>query len=399
MYWKQEIKLEVLEANANLIDTEVEVEGKSFFASFIYGDSDYKQRRSLWDYLLSLAEARDAAWFITGDFNDMLSNEDKTGGPERAEGSFLDFRTFFAEGDQFDLQHSGDPLSWRGQREDHLVRCRLDRATANSNWAEQFPTTRCTYLAYEGSDHKPLLTVFEPGRKRRRGIFRYDRRLKEYPEVTELIKTTWKEAHLKSVSEKIGLVRGAISRWNKKKQANSRLTIEKKKGELEAAQTNSVNDLQLIHKISDELKAAYKSEEAYWRQRSRLLWLRLGDCNSGFFHATTKNRKRLNDFSVIEDAEGKPVYKEDQIAKVIVQYFEELFTSTPGEREEIINLALEPKVTPEENEQLIKIPSPEEIRNAVFSIHADKAPGPDGFSAGFFHSNWDSIGEDIVNEI
>lgn len=30
LFWKQEIKLEVIEANANLIDTQVEVEGKRF---------------------------------------------------------------------------------------------------------------------------------------------------------------------------------------------------------------------------------------------------------------------------------------------------------------------------------------------------------------------------------
>lgn len=399
LFWKQEIKLEVIEANANLIDTQVEVEGKRFFASFIYGDTDQHQRRSLWDYLISISEARDAPWFITGDCNDILSNEEKKRGTQRPEGSFTDLRTFYAQGDLFDIPHSGDPLSWRGQRGDHLVRCRLDRAAANSTWAELFPTARCVYMAYERSDHKPLLTVFEPCKRKRRGIFRYDRRLKEYPEVSELIKITWEAARSCSVSEKIALVRGAISRWNKTKQANSRIVIEHKKVELEKAQTSSANDLEVIHKISSELKAAYKSEEEYWRQRSRLLWLKLGYRNSGFFHATTKNRKRVNDFSVIEDAEGKPVYKEEKIAKVIVQYFNDLFTSTPSEREEIIKLALQPRITDEENGKLIQIPSPEEIRSAVFFIHPDKAPGPDGFSAGFFHSNWDAIRGDIVSEI
>ena len=399
LFWKQEIKLEVLEANANLIDTEIEVEGNKFFASFVYGDTDKRQRKQLWEYLVILAVERDAPWFITGDFNDLLSNDEKTGGNERPEGSFADLRTFFAEGDLYDLQHTGDPLSWRGQRGDDLVRCRLDRAAANSSWAERFPTARCTYLAYEGSDHEPLISVFDPYKKKRRGIFRYDRRLKDNPEVTELIRETWRQAGAKPVADRISLVRGAISRWNKTKQNNSRLVIESKREELEEAQTSPINDTELINKISKELKAAYNAEEAYWRQRSRLLWLQLGDRNSGFFHATTKNRKRANDLPVIEDMAGNPVYKEDQIARVIVQYFNNLFTSSEGEREEVVNMALEPKVSDEENERLIQIPNAEEIRAAVFSIHADKAPGPDGFSAGFFHSNWDTIGRDIVDEI
>lgn len=141
------------------------------------------QRKLLWDHLVITAELRDSPWFITGDFNDLVSNGEKVGGPERPEGSFSDFRTFLAEGDLFDIQHTRDFLSWKGQRGVHYVRCRLDRAAANTSWAERFPTARCVYLPYESSDHKPLLSIFEPARKKRRGLFWYDRRLKNNPKL------------------------------------------------------------------------------------------------------------------------------------------------------------------------------------------------------------------------
>lgn len=198
------------------------------------------------------------------------------------------------------------------------MRCRLDRAAGNSKWAEDFPTARCMYLAYEGSDHKLVLSIFEPGEKKRRGIFRYDRRMKDNPEVTDIVKQAWKESSNKTISGRIAAVRGAISLWNKKKQNNSRILIQQKQEELETALSSAINDTGLINKISQDLQAAYTAEEAYWKQRSRLLWLRLGDRNSGYFHATTKNRKRANTFSVIEDTDGKMVFKEGQISKVVV---------------------------------------------------------------------------------
>ncbi|XP_013745364.2 uncharacterized protein LOC106447969 [Brassica napus] len=359
LLWKEEIKLEVLDATPNLYDTRIEYQDKVFYASFIYGDTDKQKRKVLWQYLVSLAEMRDSSWFITGDFNDLICNEEKVGGPDRAE----------------------------------------DRAAGNSKWAEDFPTARCMYLAYEGSDHKPVLSIFEPGEKKRRGIFRYDRRMKDNPEVTDIVKQAWKESSNKTISGRIAAVRGAISLWNKKKQNNSRILIQQKQEELETALSSAINDTGLINKISQDLQVAYTAEEAYWKQRSRLLWLRLGDRNSGYFHATTKNRKRANTFSVIEDTDGKMVFKEGQISKVVVQYFHNLFTSIDGDRENIVEMALQPRITPDDNAALIKIPSPSEIKDAVFSIHADKAPGPDGFSASFFHSNWDSIGSDISEEI
>lgn len=156
--------------NANLIDTVIIYQGKSFYASFIHGDCDRKQRLMQWDHMLNRAENHDAPWFVTGDFNDLLSDEEKLGGPTRLESSFVDLRTFFSEGDLFDLRHAGDPLSWRGQRGDHLVRCRLDRAVANRLWAECYPTACCQYLEYESSDRKPLSSFFEHEAKRRRGL-------------------------------------------------------------------------------------------------------------------------------------------------------------------------------------------------------------------------------------
>lgn len=143
----------------------------------------------------------------------------------------------------------------------------------------------------------------------------------------------------------------------------------------------------------------YKSEEEYWRQRSRLLWLKLGDRNTGFFHAVSKNRKRANSFSVLEDEDGLMVYKEEQIGQVIMRYYTSLFTSVEGDREQTVNQAIQRLVSEEDNEKLTARPTPTEIHEAVLAIHADKAPGPDGFSASFFHSNWSTIGPDIVIEI
>lgn len=83
----------------------------------------------------------------------------------------------------------------------------------------------------------------------------------------------------------------AISVWNRTQQRNSMKLIEKKKKELNDALSSPANDRSLIQDISKQLSGAYLSEEEYWKQHSRFLWLKLGDQNTGYFHAIIKTRK------------------------------------------------------------------------------------------------------------
>lgn len=41
----------------------------------------------------------------------------------------------------------------------------------------------------------------------------------------------------------------------------------------------------------------------------------------------------------------------------------------------------------------------QEVKEAVFSINSEKAPGPDGFTGDFFKQNWEVIKEDVYKEV
>lgn len=115
----------------------------------------------------------------------------------------MDIRSFMAACDLYDLRHSGNFFSWRGKRNDHLVHCRLDRAMANSSWAEVYPFSHCEYLRFEGSDHRPIITLLDLTKKKKKGIFRYDRRLKVNEEVRDLIQEAWSADAQEDVDAKI----------------------------------------------------------------------------------------------------------------------------------------------------------------------------------------------------
>lgn len=168
---------------------------------------------------------------------------------------------------------------------------------------------------------------------------------------------------------------------------------------LEQALSASIPDQERIKEIQVALTEAYAEEEAYWRQRSRIQWLQEGDKNSSFFHAVTRGRRARNKFSVVENEAGQAFYEKEQIVQVFGLFYSSMFTSGDTDPEAVVREAISPRISDEANLMLIAIPGIAEVKAAVFSIHPDKAPGPDGFSAGFYQSFWDVIGEDIYQDI
>lgn len=92
-------------------------------------------------------------------------------------------------------------------------------------------------------------------------------------------------------------------------------------------------------------------------------------------------------------------HKEDDITRTISDYFQKFFSANGATNVDIVQDVIHPFVSSEMNTKLILIPTDDEIRAATLSIHADKAPGPDGFTGGFFHYAWNIIGPDVIREI
>jgi len=86
-------------------------------------------------------------------------------------------------------------------------------------------------------------------------------------------------------------------------------------------------------------------EEEYWKTKSRILWLRAGDKNTRLFHAKTKQRRSYNRINAIMDNSGQIRSNEEEIHKVIVDYFEHLYKSDSIEAIDIVVNNIRPRVT------------------------------------------------------
>jgi len=77
---------------------------------------------------------------------------------------------------------------------------------------------------------------------------------------------------------------------------------------------------------SKQLDDLLLKQEIYWAQCSRLSWLKFGDKNTKIFHSKASQRQRRNFIQGIKTSEGEWVKEIEDVAKVAVNYFEDIFS-------------------------------------------------------------------------
>lgn len=89
------------------------------------------------------------------------------------------------------------------------------------------------------------------------------------------------------------------------------------------------------------------------------------------------------------------------IEKHIIDYYTDLFKSQDPSQEEIdvITNCIRPLVTDDMNAELNAPFTETDILKALNDLNPNKAPGPNGFSAGFYQKEWHVIKADVINTV
>jgi mannosylglycoprotein endo-beta-mannosidase len=138
-----------------------------------------------------------------------------------------------------------------------------------------------------------------------------------------------------------------------------------------------------------------REEEIKWFQRAKTTKILKGDNNTKYFHMVANGKRRKTRIFRLEQDEGV-IEGEEQIKSYITKFYKNLFGSLEAGRLSLIEFLVEdiPQVTNTEREMLVAEFSEKEIREAIFQMKHNKAPGPDGFPAEFYQVFWSLIKDD-----
>ncbi|KAG5620274.1 hypothetical protein H5410_005492 [Solanum commersonii] len=138
----------------------------------------------------------------------------------------------------------------------------------------------------------------------------------------------------------------------------------------------------LISQLIPSIARMNKKEEIAWRQRSRTLWLKEGDRNTKYFHRIANAHKRYNNIDQLE-VEGEITQDTKKIEKEVIDFYQRLYTETSRWRP-TSNIPNCPAISLEEKESLQRNFEEDEVLRCLKLCAMDKAPGPEGFTMGFY---------------
>uniref|UniRef100_A0A803P0P8 CCHC-type domain-containing protein n=1 Tax=Cannabis sativa TaxID=3483 RepID=A0A803P0P8_CANSA len=144
MLWRISEEAHLNNYSNNHIDIEVRIPGMvKWRLTGFYGEPNRNLRHHTWNHLRSMAADSSLPWCVIGDFNNIISQEDKKGGRPYPATLITGFQDAISDCHLIDLELRGYQFTWeRSRGTNRAVEIRLDRAMATQQWLNLFNEKR-----------------------------------------------------------------------------------------------------------------------------------------------------------------------------------------------------------------------------------------------------------------
>ncbi|XP_042942688.1 uncharacterized protein LOC122276858 [Carya illinoinensis] len=338
------------------------MDNRNFIVSMVYAKCNHVERRELWR-VLQLDAVQDAPWLCLGDFNTIRGEEEHCGGRPRLRAAIDEFNEFIDNYGFIEMKTVGSKFSWcNGQRGLAWSWSKLDRCLMNVVAANVFPNACCKYMARSTSDHTPLSFVFKNlGTRYGPSSFKFQQMWVSHSNFLNVVKENWSAS-----VDTMGL-------------------------SLETQLQVGFSDLL---GAKEDLEMWMQREETRLSQHVKLRWMEKGEASAKFFKTFGSLKKPI--VQEMRCPDGMCLDSPEAIHSGAVDYFN-LFLKAQVRRElPDLSYLVQNSILEEENDNLLQLPSIQEVKEAMFSIPVDSSPGPDGFGSGFYRACWDIVEDDVV---
>jgi hypothetical protein len=353
--WNDSVKCKILNYCRNFINLEVDdAETGVWRLTCYYGLPERGRRKHAWDMLRDLRNMSSLPWCIIGDFNDLLSQEDKIGHHPHPNWLFSGFRSAVNDCDLTDIQLEGHRFTWiKSRGSPNVVEERLDRAMASSDWLVLFPEVKLTNLLASHSDHSPILLHTNPVlRTKYTYSFKFENLWLKEEDVAEVVELGWRKEECIEVTDRVEACADELQRWGRRKRTRFKEEVEACSEEMEMLRNKTdATSVRRFQELQNDHAKFLIQDEAYWKQRAKMHWLKEGDLNTKFFHMSANARRKVKKIDKLVSDANVVVTTQDDLCDVAKNYFDTLFQASGGVHEPVLSI-IQPKVSETDNERL-----------------------------------------------
>lgn len=165
---------------------------KEYALTVVYGFNAIEQRRSLWEEIKCLSQGTSMPWVIGGDFNAVLTPQDRLCGNPISSAEIQDFSECIATAGLTELPWRGDFYTWTNKLDvGSRIYSRIDRMLGNNAWMRNWKHISTEYGLPSVSDYSPMILQVSQGPKPPKSPFRFFNVWKDHVEFLPVVTRYW----------------------------------------------------------------------------------------------------------------------------------------------------------------------------------------------------------------
>ncbi|XP_026399016.1 uncharacterized protein LOC113294854 [Papaver somniferum] len=301
------------------------------------------QRRFLWSEMELISDLKQP-WLAIGDFNSIVSSDEKIGGRATNRRVMQEFNTCLDNCELIQAPKSGLQFSW----------------------------SNCQH------GNKRILSGSASIPKPSNIPFKFQKMWLSHPGFMDLVSNCWNEDIVGDPAfvllQKLKRLKNILRDWNWNMFGNVHVKIKE---------------------AEEEVQKAMKLSDNNPTDAAMLNNLVMAENN----HNSREIRQSRNFISKLEDSNGDIISDQKKIAYTLVNHFEQKFQFQETEEADSLLEVIPEVITKEDQQMLDAVPNEEEIKEAIFSMNPKSSPGPDGFSTCFYKACWHIIHTVFVQAI
>jgi hypothetical protein len=200
-------------------------------------------------------------WILGGDFNMILSLEEKIGGTKKLEQDSGKFKTLIDHLKLVDIENSNGIFTWSNRRSgtQHIA-CHLDRFLVTEELMETGSYLESLILPKASSDHWPLALNLDTGEIPKFKPFRFEKFWLLHPDFQQLAKSWWAQAEIDHGSsmykfqQRLKNFKQLLKQWNKNNFGNIFQSIRNIESQLVEIQNTFISGSRTTDLMREEEK-------------------------------------------------------------------------------------------------------------------------------------------------